>query len=64
MEDEKNFYDDIKSEKNAQNPWERVLKNVELKDGDYVGGCDVSRMRASMMARKTDITKGVSKGLL
>ena len=44
--------------KNTNNQWERIISNVEINGANYVGGCDVSRMRQAMIARKGDITKG------
>ncbi len=43
--------------KETTNPWERVVSNVELNAGQYVGQADVARMRQAMIARKADITK-------
>lgn len=42
---------------NDRNPWERVFRNIELDADKYVGEKDVSRMRASMIARKNDLDK-------
>ena len=39
------------------NPWERVIENCEMNSAHYVGGSDVSRMRAAMISRKADFTK-------
>jgi hypothetical protein len=51
--------------KDTTNPWERVVSNVELNAGQYVGLADVARMRQAMVARKADLTKaGGKKGNL
>jgi hypothetical protein len=39
------------------NPWEKVVKNIELDQARYVGDKDVSRMRQSIIARKNDLNK-------
>ena len=43
----------------------RIVDNCEMNASQYVGGKDVSRMRAAMLARKDDITKagGMKKAL-
>jgi hypothetical protein len=41
----------------SKNPWERVFKHIEIKEEAYVGTNDVSRMRASMIARRNDLKK-------
>jgi len=38
-----------------------VIGNVEIQANQYVGGGDVTRMRQSMIARKSDLTKGTGK---
>jgi len=43
--------------KTSMNPWQRVCANVEFStSGTNLGGKDVSRMKAAMIARKTDLT--------
>jgi len=51
--------------KSGKNPWVRIIDNCEMNASQYVGGKDVSRMRAAMLARKDDITKagGMKKAL-
>ena len=51
--------------KQGKNPWVRIIDNCEMNASQYVGGKDVSRMRAAMLARKDDITKagGMKKAL-
>ena len=51
--------------KSGKNPWVRIVDNCEMNASQYVGGKDVSRMRAAMLARKDDITKagGMKKAL-
>lgn len=52
------YYEEKKRNKETTNPWERVVANVEINASNYVGACDVSRMRQAMQARKHDLTKG------
>ena len=46
--------------KETTNPWERIISNVEINAGNYIGGADVTRMRQAMINRKADITKSTS----
>ena len=36
------------------NPWDKVIENIQLKDGDHKGLRDVSRMKAVILQRKAD----------
>lgn len=38
-----------------KNPWQKVVDNVELDSGKYIGDKDVSRMRQVMISRKSDM---------
>ncbi len=58
VEQEKQYHEQVISQRNGPNPWERVISNCEMNSASYVGGADVSRMRQAMIARKADITKG------
>lgn len=60
-ESEAQFYQEKKRLKETSNPWERVVSNVEIQASSYVGGCDVSRMRQVLIAKKADVTKGGQK---
>lgn len=40
-----------------KNPWEKVVENIEIKESDYKGTKDVSRMRAVILNRKGDFTQ-------
>ena len=40
-----------------KNPWERVVENIEIKESDYKGTKDVSRMRSVILVRKGDMMK-------
>lgn len=40
-----------------QNPWEKVVENIEIKESDYKGTKDVSRMRTVILNRKGDFTQ-------
>ena len=37
-----------------KNPWEIVTDNIALKDSDYKGSNDITRMRSVIIARKND----------
>jgi hypothetical protein len=44
--------------KSSSNPWQTVLANVTFNSsGTTATGKDVSRMKAAMIARKTDLTQ-------
>ena len=51
---EKNEKDLIKKGDPNINVWERVCKNIDLKDSDYKGTKDVTRMREVIINRKND----------
>eukprot|EP00831_Metopus_contortus_P071220 TRINITY_DN65098_c0_g1_i1.p3 TRINITY_DN65098_c0_g1~~TRINITY_DN65098_c0_g1_i1.p3 ORF type:complete len:104 (-),score=35.16 TRINITY_DN65098_c0_g1_i1:190-501(-) len=40
-----------------ENPWEKVIATVDIKEGGYPGSKDVSRMRAVIQSRKADPPK-------
>jgi len=50
-----------KGKESTKNPWEKVLTNVDAKEGGYKGIKDVSRMKAVMTGRKEDVQKGLAK---
>ena len=37
-----------------KNPWEKVVENIELKDSEYKGTKDVTRMKNVILTRKND----------
>lgn len=45
-----------------KNSWEIVTDNIALKESDYKGSNDVSRMRAVIIARKNDQNPGKNDG--
>jgi hypothetical protein len=51
---EKNEKELIKKGDPNVNVWERVCKNIDLKDSDYKGTKDVTRMREVIINRKND----------
>ena len=53
--DDKNNRNLIKDGK--KNPWEKVVENIEIKESDYKGTKDVSRMRTVILNRKGDFTQ-------
>ena len=46
-----------KAKGESANPWEKVLANVEVKEGGYKGTKEVNRMKEVMMGRKGDFKK-------
>ena len=40
-----------------KNPWERVVENIEIRESDYKGTKDVSRMRTVILNRKGDFNQ-------
>eukprot|EP01017_Pseudomicrothorax_dubius_P040090 TRINITY_DN622_c0_g1_i3.p1 TRINITY_DN622_c0_g1~~TRINITY_DN622_c0_g1_i3.p1 ORF type:complete len:126 (-),score=44.49 TRINITY_DN622_c0_g1_i3:216-593(-) len=40
-----------------KNSWEKVAGNITLKEGDYPGSKEVSRMRQAILAKKADLSK-------
>lgn len=58
INNEKDFVNNrdlIKEDK--KNPWEKVMENIEIKESDYKGTKDVSRMRTVIVNRKGDFTQ-------
>lgn len=45
----------------SNNPWEKVVGNVDIKEGNYTGSKDVARMRQSMVSRRNDVKHGIIK---
>ena len=43
------------------NPWEAVTENIAMKDSEYKGSRDVSRMREVIINRKNDIKENASQ---
>lgn len=43
------------------NPWEKVTGNIEVKEGNYQGSKDVSRMRQAIVSRRNDVKHGIMK---
>ena len=58
-EEEAAFNEMRKAQSIAKNPWEKVVSNVDIKEGNYLGSKDVSRMRQSMISRKNDVKQGI-----
>ncbi|CAD8081863.1 unnamed protein product [Paramecium sonneborni] len=40
-----------------KNSWDKVASNIELKDGQYPGGKDVTKMRQAILNKRKDLTK-------
>ncbi len=58
-EEEVAFNEMRKAQSVAKNPWQKVVTNVDIKEGDYLGSKDVTRMRQSMNSRKNDVDRGI-----
>ncbi|MDR3737104.1 MAG: hypothetical protein P4L10_16415 [Acidobacteriaceae bacterium] len=58
-EEEAAFNEQRKAQNMSSNPWEKVVANVDIKEGNYQGNKDVSRMRQSMVSRKNDVKHGI-----
>jgi|AntRauMFilla1563_2_1112583.scaffolds.fasta_scaffold375880_2 hypothetical protein len=56
-EEEWAFYKTREEHKSSQNPWEKIIDNVEIDPRKFEGKKDVTRMRQAMMARKQDLKK-------
>lgn len=55
VKNEKEFLNNKKMIKEGKaNPWEVVYDNIAVRESDYKGSNDVSRMRAVIIARKND----------
>jgi hypothetical protein len=56
---EQMFQTKREEERNAGNPWERVLDNCDVsQQGVVAGGTDKSRMKHAMLNRKSDLAAG------
>lgn len=51
---EEDYHAEVKRLKTTTNPWERVIQNVEINSSQYVGSCDVSRMRQKAVLVSSD----------
>lgn len=40
-----------------QNPWEKVIEHITIKESDYKGTKNVSRMRNVLISKKNDMKK-------
>lgn len=54
---EADFLQNRQLTKEGKNPWERVVENIEVKETDYKGTKDVSRMRNVILGRKGDFVQ-------
>jgi hypothetical protein len=54
-EEEWAFLQQREDHKRSLNKWEKIIDNCEMNSNKYLGSKDVSRMRQSMLARKTDL---------
>jgi len=58
VENEKAYLNSRASEKDGKsNPWEKVVDNIALKDSDYKGTKDVTRMKNVILTRKNDFVQ-------
>lgn len=54
-EEEWAFLQQREDHKRSLNKWEKIIDNCEMNANKYLGAKDVSRMRQSMLARKSDM---------
>jgi hypothetical protein len=40
-----------------ENPWDKVAQHIEVRESEYKGTKDVSRMRTVILTRKNDFTQ-------
>lgn len=59
--EEESFNESRKALSMSNNPWEKVTGNVDIKEGNYQGIKDVSRMRQAMISRRNDVKHGIIK---
>ena len=46
-----------------KNPWDKIVANIALKEGEYPGTKDVTRFRQSLQNKKIDASKGIEADL-
>ena len=46
-----------------KNPWDKIVDNIALKEGEYPGTKDVTRFRQSLQNKKIDASKGITADL-
>ena len=46
-----------------KNPWDKIVGNIALKEGEYPGTKDVTRFRQALQNKKIDASKGVEANL-
>jgi len=55
---EKEYLKNREEEKQGNtNPWDKVIQNIQLKDGDHKGQRDISRMKGVILQRKSDFVQ-------
>eukprot|EP00826_Nyctotherus_ovalis_P043605 TRINITY_DN460_c0_g1_i18.p1 TRINITY_DN460_c0_g1~~TRINITY_DN460_c0_g1_i18.p1 ORF type:complete len:372 (-),score=128.05 TRINITY_DN460_c0_g1_i18:131-1246(-) len=59
--EEETFNEYRKKLNESKNPWEKVVGNVDIKEGNYLGSKDVARMRQAMVSRRNDVKHGIIK---
>jgi hypothetical protein len=59
--EEESFNESRRALNASSNPWEKVTGNVDIKEGNYQGTKDVSRMRQAMVSRRNDVKHGIVK---
>lgn len=62
IQNQKNWENNKELEKEGKkNPWEIVADNISLKESDYKGSKDISRMRSVIVSRKNDVIEKSSQ---
>ncbi|CAD8156459.1 unnamed protein product [Paramecium octaurelia] len=51
------WLENIKIHTQNKNSWEQIASNIALKDGEYPGQKDVTKMRQAILNKRSDLTK-------
>jgi len=57
--DNQQIQNDAKGEDDYKNPWDKIVANIAVKEGEYPGTKDVTRFRQSLQNKKIDAGKGI-----
>jgi len=50
-------------EEDFKNPWDKIVANIAVKEGEYPGTKDVTRFRQSLQNKKIDASKGLDNDI-
>ncbi|CAD8086080.1 unnamed protein product [Paramecium sonneborni] len=51
------WFENQKNHSQYKNSWDQIASNIALKDGEYPGQKDVTKMRQAILNKKIDLTK-------